>query len=215
MSLLNGASGQNDNTLVYIVNALNGSVKKVNTLAEEAGRIARNAEDGVADVVIEITNVSEEFAAALSAADNAIRSELAQQWIADIQTILADGSYTTEQAVLSAISSAVEQTASSLTASFNQSLLDMDTNIRTDISSFIQQDASGILLGRSDSPVRLRITNSQIQIYNVNDDDVITYWNIEEQRTPKALSVPTGGQFSLGNFRFVPRSSGNLSLVKV
>ena len=200
--------GVNGNTLVYIVNALDGNIKKVNTLAKEAGDLAALAEDGVQNLTITITNISEEFSASLIALDSMLRTELKQEWIADFT--IGEQQL---QAAINAVSSSLTQTATEIRQEFVQEDYNLQTGIFNTIATYIQSTADGILIGKSNSPVKLRITNERIEI--IENDEVITYWSNVMQVTPTALEVPQGGSFSMGNFRFVPRSSGNLSIVRV
>jgi hypothetical protein len=213
MSILHGAGGTNDNTIVYIVNALNGEIKQVNTLATTAGQIAQEAADGVETVVLVISNVREEFANELELKANIARLELTETTVADLENQY--GEVVASAVQLASRTSTLEQTATSLTTSFVtlSSTLGQTEDSLEEVRSWIQESADGILIGKSNSPVKMRITNDQIQI--IENNNVITYWSNQAQLTPQSLTIPQGGSLTLGSFRFVPRSSGNLSLVKV
>jgi len=225
--------GVNGNTLVYIVNALNGEVKRVNTLVKE---VAKYANEGLSSLTIDLERVEELYGALVELTDTEFATRLTK---AILKTYKVGGTYTDnngnivevggEDSIiteLDEISSSLRQTADNITAMFTSRDASIETlnsttgNLTittTELKSYIQSDINGITLGRSDSPVKLKIMNDGIYIVNTTDDteEKITYWNTQEQRTPKSLIVPTGGNFSMGNFRFVPRSSGNLSIVKV
>lgn len=183
-------------------------VKKARSIAQLASDLATLAENGVENLTVDIQNVSEEFSASLVSLDSTLRTELKQEWVADIN--VGDEHL---QAAIEAVSSSLTQTATEIRQEFVQEDLDLQTGILNTIATYIQSTADGILVGRSDSPVKLRITNARIEI--IENDEVITYWSNVAQVTPGELIVPQGGSFSMGNFRFVPRSSGNLSIVKV
>ena len=205
MSILNGASGLNDNTLVYIVNALNGEVKKVNTLASDADRIARQAEDGIEQVVLLITNVRSDFTSALELKADLSQLTMTEATVADLVTEYGD---LVDTVALKVDTSTFTQTAQNLTAAFQTTSNDVDT-----LKTWIQAGIDGLLLASSNSTVKLRVKNDRIEI--IDGNDVVTFWSNVQQQTPKEFIIPTGGSFQMGNFRWVPRSSGNLSLVKV
>jgi len=70
-----------------------------------------------------------------------------------------------------------------------------------------------VIVGQTNSLAELHITNGQIaMVYN---GDVVSYWNQNQQFTPKKLEIPLGGSLKLGTVQWQPRSSGNLSLFLV
>ena len=69
------------------------------------------------------------------------------------------------------------------------------------------------VLGDPDNKTSIRITNEEIGLYY--GDECISYWNQDNQLTPKALKIPVGGKFTLGSIMFQPRVSGNMSLMWV
>ena len=67
-----------------------------------------------------------------------------------------------------------------------------------------------VIVGQTNSLAELHITNGQIaMVYN---GQIVSYWNQNQQYTPKKLEIPLGGSFRLGNVQFQPRTSGNLSI---
>ena len=67
-----------------------------------------------------------------------------------------------------------------------------------------------VIVGQTNSLAELHITNGQISmIYN---GELVSYWNQNQQYTPKKLEIPLGGSLKLGNIQWQPRSSGNLSV---
>ena len=206
----------NANTIVYIVNALNGEIKTANTLATAAGIIAEQAADGVDQLIITIGEISTDYVSQLQYNEAVARISFQETQTA--QLIDQNGNLVGQLALM-VNQSELTQTANSITAYFTQQITDVNTALSgtdadvQEVRSWIQESADGILIGKSNSPVKMRITNSQIQI--IENNNVITYWSNQAQLTPQALTIPQGGNFTLGSFRFVPRSSGNLSLVKV
>ena len=70
-----------------------------------------------------------------------------------------------------------------------------------------------VIVGQTDSLAELHITNGQIaMVYN---GEVVSYWNQNQQYTPKKLEIPVGGSLKLGNVQWQPRTSGNLSVFLV
>lgn len=111
-----------------------------------------------------------------------------------------------------ALASEIALTESNLTIAFSQ--LQTDTNNAfSAMSYYIRYENGVIIIGQTDSPTSIRISNSQIGIYY--NDTVISYWNQDKQFTPSQLQIPTGGKFTLGSILFQPRSSGNMSLMWV
>ena len=78
---------------------------------------------------------------------------------------------------------------------------------------FIRYENGVIIIGEVDNPTSIRISNSQIGIYYNNE--VVSWWNQNQQFTPKELQIPTGGKFTLGNILQQPRSNGNMSYLWV
>lgn len=67
-----------------------------------------------------------------------------------------------------------------------------------------------VIVGQTNSLAELHITNGQIaMVYN---GQIVSYWNQNQQYTPKKLEIPLGGSFRIGNVQFQPRTSGNLSI---
>lgn len=67
-----------------------------------------------------------------------------------------------------------------------------------------------VIVGQTNSLAELYITNGQISM--VYNGEVVSYWNQNQQYTPKKLEIPVGGGLKLGNIQWQPRSSGNLSI---
>lgn len=88
-------------------------------------------------------------------------------------------------------------------------------------SAAIQELNSHIVIGAGTmkflvdgSEYELTITNTGIQITG-SGGNVICEFTADGVLLPDETTVPVGGTFTLGNFRWTPRSSGNLSMVYV
>ena len=188
-------------------------LRETNELADQANATAQEAVSGVADLDVSVSDMREVFSSELDLKANVAQLEMTEQTVATLQDQY--GNIVDTEALLEQRTSALEQTTTTFTVTFTEieNNLTQTNDSLSEVRSWIQESADGIILGKSNSTVKLRITNNAIEI--IEDDNVITYWNDQAQQTPQSLTVPEGGSFTLGNFRFVPRSSGNLSLVKV
>lgn len=204
-----GDQADTQKTLTQIASSL----KETSDLALQANETAQNTADGLADMDISITDLREDFFSELDLKANVSQLEMTEQTVATLQDQY--GNIIDTEALLEQRTSTLEQTASQFSITFTQIENDLsDTNDSlTEVRSWIQESADGIVLGKSNSAVQLRITNNAIEI--IEDGNVITYWNNQAQQTPQSLTIPEGGSFTMGNFRWTPRASGNLSLVKV
>ena len=189
------------------------SLKETSDLALQANETAQDAASNLADMDVAITDMREDFSSELDLKANVSQLEMTEQTVATLQDQY--GNIIDTEVLLEQRTSVLEQTASSFTVTFTEIENDLtDTNDSlNEVRTWIQESADGIVLGKSDSAVQLRITNSAIEI--IEDGNVITYWNNQAQQTPQSLTIPEGGSFTMGNFRWTPRASGNLSLVKV
>lgn len=109
-----------------------------------------------------------------------------------------------------ALASEIQLTDSRLSIAFSELYADTNDAINA-ISYYIRYENGVVIVGKTDSPTSIRISNEQIGLYY--GDQVVSYWNQNEQYTPKALRIPKGGKFTLGSILFQPRDSGNLSLM--
>jgi hypothetical protein len=228
MSILNGASGQNDNTIIYIVNALRGDVKTVNTLAMDASRAAQAANDGVTEIVtVTIQNLQSNFTSELSKTDSSIRSYVSEQVGGEV-LVKKIGEQGIEEILnksqkIQEMSTELEQTSSAFIFQFQneQGAIPGLTNEINAFKSWIEANSGGLILGNDTSTIQLKVMNDGIQIYSRdNPGEPITFWNSEQQLQPRQVIIPTGGSLTIGNFRWVPRTGpdgqpGNLSLIKV
>lgn len=134
----------------------------------------------------------------------------------EIQVYVAANTYSkseTDQLVASAVTS-VELTASGLMIQFDELQQDVDdvaanADARFNaLQSYINLAGGKITLGETGNPITLTVENDQIGIYA--NGNLITYWTADAFVSPGTLRVPVGGRLELGNFAFIPRSSGSL-----
>ena len=134
----------------------------------------------------------------------------------EIQVYVAANTYSkseTDQLVASAVTS-VELTAQGLLIQFDELQQDVeDVASNADarfnaLQSYISLAGGKITLGETGNPITLTVENDQIGIYA--NGNLITYWTADAFVSPGTLRVPVGGRLELGNFAFIPRSSGSL-----
>ena len=141
--------------------------------------------------------------------------KLAEQLSGYSPTNAIDAKFSTKaeaKASADALKSEIKLTDDTLTLAFSQLRADTDAAVNA-MSYYIRYKDGVVIIGKTDSPTSIRISNQQIALYY--GEDVISYWNQERQYTPKALQIPQGGSFTLGSTLFQPRSSGNLSFMWV
>lgn len=109
------------------------------------------------------------------------------------------------------LASEIKLTDDNLTIAFSQ-ITSADNKIDA-MTYYIRYQDGVIIIGKTDSPTSVRISNERIALYYGNE--MLSYWNQDKQYTPKELQIPTGGKFTLGSILFQPRSSGNMSLMWV
>ena len=117
-SLLNGKQSS-DTTLVYIVNALNGEIKQVNTLATQAGQAAMENMDAIDGVRLIAIQTGQEFAAYQQTMSWQNVSQYVESQIADLYT--PDGDLIAKGVPVMQAISALSQNANQIQLSFEQS----------------------------------------------------------------------------------------------
>jgi len=111
-----------------------------------------------------------------------------------------------------ALAGEISLTDQRLTIAFSQ--LRADTNDAVNAMSYYIRYQNGVvIIGKTDSPTSIRISNEQIGLFY--GEEMLSYWNENRQFTPKELQIPAGGKFTLGSALWQPRTSGNLSVMWV
>jgi hypothetical protein len=82
-----------------------------------------------------------------------------------------------------------------------------------ELSGYITYEGGKLTIGREGWTTQFVLSNDQIAAYL--DGEVVSFWNTNEQKTPKQLTIPVGGNLRLGDFQWTPRSTGNVSLLWV
>ncbi len=111
-----------------------------------------------------------------------------------------------------ALASEINLTDQRLTIAFSQLRADTNDAINA-MSYYIRYENGVVIVGKTDSPTSIRISNDQIGLFY--GEEMLSYWNENRQFTPKELQIPEGGKFTLGKVLWQPRTSGNLSLMWV
>lgn len=120
----------------------------------------------------------------------------------------------------SAVRSYIDQKANAIDVRFssiNQAISDGDDANATaigEITSHILIEQNKMTFMISNSPYKLVLTNQGIQVLGEGDEAVCEF-TANGVLLPQETVVPENGTFTLGNFKWTPRDSGNLSLVKV
>ena len=118
--------------------------------------------------------------------------------------------------LVSGVRSQIQQTAGSLEISITNARTDANNQVN-EIKRYVRYeviDGEGtVIVGQSDNPQDFRVSPTQLAAcYN---GEPTSFWDQNEQVTPKKLRIPEGGSLQEGSFIWQPRSSGNLSLMWV
>ena len=70
-----------------------------------------------------------------------------------------------------------------------------------------------MIIGKNGATTQFVLEDDQISA--MLDGEVVSFWNVNEQKTPKQLTIPVGGNFRLGDYQWTPRTTGNVSLLWV
>lgn len=147
------------------------------------------ADDTKAYIVGEVDGLRTEVTSDLNGLDDAIRSYIDQK---------ADSIDIRFQSVEQSVAEGDDANAEAINA-INSHIL-------------IEQNKMTFLL--DNSPYKLVLTNTGIQVLGEGDIAVCEF-TANGVLLPQETVVPLGGTLTLGNFKWEPRSSGNLSMVKV
>lgn len=122
--------------------------------------------------------------------------------------------------IIGEVSTTLTQTARGIALEFKSDLQQQITDNKTDadeefaqLHSYIIAEDGKLKFRTEGSTVELVLQNNRISMYQ--DGEEVTYWSNKSQVTPLSLIVPEKGTLNLGNFAFIPRSSGSLDFRKV
>lgn len=129
--------------------------------------------------------------------------------VSDEYTLKSDS----DQAV-SSLTSMISQTADAWQLALTETVNNMEAGF-SKIESYVRYVDGQLILGLKTNdeefPGTFVVTANQISAcWNGVPQ---SYWNRNEMLTPGQLTIPLGGTFKLGSFAFVPRSSGNVSML--
>lgn len=135
-----------------------------------------------------------------------------------IRSEVSDAYYNKEKAdeLLESIRTIITQTASGIELTFNQykseqAKINGDISNRfAEITKFIRFVDEDILLGEEDNPLTLRIENDRINF--MENGASSAYW---QNRKFYAVDGEFINSLKFGKFAFIPRTTGNLSFIKV
>lgn len=137
-----------------------------------------------------------------------------QQTATAIRTEVSEGYYNrnaTDQ-MISGVQSRVTQTANSLEVSINSVRVEANRQVN-EVKQYVRYVDGTVIVGTTEHSQDFRVSPTQLSAcYN---GEPTSYWNQDEQVTPKKLRIPVGGSLQEGDFIWQPRSSGNLSLMWV
>ena len=122
---------------------------------------------------------------------------------------LANEAYNNAHNEIIATQSQLDLTSEALTVSIAQLSASTEGQFEA-MAYYIRYENGIIIVGRTDSALDFRISNTEIAA--CYDGTAVSYWNANKQYTPRQLHIPNGGSFRLGNIMWQPRTSGNLSL---
>lgn len=103
------------------------------------------------------------------------------------------------------------QTVNGLNASVTKLQTDVDDNAKTlsPITEWMRFDETGMSIGNSNSGRKVKINEQVVEFDNAAGEAVARF---AEKAEIHDLEIADGGTFSMGNWAWVPRSNGNLSL---
>lgn len=82
------------------------------------------------------------------------------------------------------------------------------------LSSHILIESNKMTFLLENNPYKLVLTNTGIQVLGEGDTSVCEF-TADGVLLPQETVIPLGGTLTMGNFQWAPRSSGNLSMVKI
>lgn len=103
------------------------------------------------------------------------------------------------------------QTVDGLNASVTRLQGDVDNNAAAlkPVTEWMRFDETGMAIGNSDSGRKVRINEQAVEFDNAAGEAVARF---AEKAEIHDLEIADGGTFAMGNWAWIPRSNGNLSL---
>jgi uncharacterized coiled-coil protein SlyX len=109
------------------------------------------------------------------------------------------------------VQSAFSQTVDGLNASVTRLQGDVNNNAAAlkPVTEWMRFDETGMAIGNSDSGRKVKINEQAVEFDNAAGEAVARF---AEKAEIHDLEIADGGTFSMGNWAWIPRSNGNLSL---
>jgi hypothetical protein len=186
-----------------------GSSSSIGNLVEKIEKVEsqiKGEDDSTEDLKVSIQQLQEQLTSQIS------------QTSSEILQIVSSDYYLKSDAdeLIESISTQFSQTNDSFNFIFNEFSKELDDVINgtdaefQEIKKYIRFEDGNILLGEDGNHLILRIENDRIAFLENNVE--IAYW---QNRKFYAVDGEFGNSLKLGNFAFLPRENGNLSLKKV
>ncbi len=201
VSLLNPAA--NKLTLGGVFLGFSGSLKG---LADSQGQILQVVEQTAKNAAETVYNVEQNLMASLQVAADNIQSTVAENYYLKEDT----------DALVSSVSTTIEQTKNSFEIQFNQFAADIEAVANgtdaefEEIRKYIRFVDGKILLGEVGNELELVIANDRISFQQ--DGAEVAYFS---NRKLYVTDTQILHSLQLGNFAFMPRANGNLSFKKI
>lgn len=181
----------------------NGSVSYREFKLERSSK-ATDWTPAVEDIYEDIDNIEKEIT-------DSYKYDLSQTEQRVTETLTANYSTKTELGQLNeTLSAQITKTASDVTTSFTSTTSQIIGDVQAykeEVKTMIRQDATGITIGKSDSPFVSKFSNTKLSFLQNNNE--IAYISNQKLYINNA-EIRQNLQF--GKFSFIPRSNGNMSL---
>ena len=199
---LSVAPGTSKMTLGKVIPAFSEAVKG---LSDYQGQILQTVERTAQDASEAVYNVEQNLLASIQVAEQ------------NIQSVVAENYYLKEDtdALISSVSTTIEQTQKSVEIQFNQFSQDIEAVAAgtdaefEEIRKYIRFVDGQILLGEVGNELELKIANDRISF--LQDGAEVAYFSNRKLYVTDAEILHS---LQLGSFAFMPRSNGNLSFKK-
>lgn len=195
--------GANKLTLGGTLTGISGALAGVSNAQREITLSIEKAEKTASEAVY---NVEQNLLASLQVSEQNIQSVVAENYYLKDQT----------DALVSSVSTEIEQTKDSLEIQFNQFSADIEAVAAgadaefEEIRKYIRFVDGKILLGEVGNELELQISNDRISF--LQDGAEVAYFS---NRKLYVTDTQILHSLQLGNFAFMPRANGNLSFKKV
>lgn len=201
LKLLNPAS--NRLTLGKTVQAFSEAVKGI---SEGQGLILQTVEKNAQTASEAVYNVEQNLLSTIQVSEENIKSTVAENYYLKDET----------EALISSVSTEIEQTKSSVEIQFTQFSQDIEAVVAgtdaefEEIKKYIRFVDGKILLGEVGNELELQIANDRISF--LQDGAEVAYFSNRKLYVSDAEILHS---LQLGNFAYMPRANGNLSFKKI